>query len=259
MQTERTLTKIPRISRALTDLKWVLREFSVCIAAGYAYQSILAFSFLVCLAQVDSLSAQSQVAATEANYAEALTAIIEFDNARLKDVISIQPPLLSAEDENGQSLIDYAFYHLNDDGAPQTNYVFLKFLIDNNFFGQRVDRANHVPMAVSSLRRADKYRSRKDVTEDMIFHRTRAPLIELLSIVVADSLQEQVLTSEQSLGVIMTICDPQAYSVDDENLLSPQVSNAVEKALNSTHFEFALVYAATGSIDRNCATQFLNN
>lgn len=191
------------------------------------------------------------------SYENALQAIIDFQNDRLEQIITQQPELLHEKDARGMTLIDSAFLHFNDDLAPQVNSDVLTFLISSNFFNQQVDRSRHLEQALTSLRFVDTHLQRTDLPEDMIFHKSRLPIVELISNVIEDRLNENDLDSDQSLEILLSICAPHAYVGVEEQILSAQVVNAIKDSITPVHYSFISTYISTGTLDGTCIEQIL--
>ncbi len=194
----------------------------------------------------------------KALYDEAVRANADFHNARLQEIVSSHPEVLLERNENGLSLIRFAFFYLNDDLVSQTNFEFIEFLIRNDFFGQDVDKAEHFDFAVQAMRGADRQISRIDLPEEMIFHKTRDPFIALLSRTIVDRVSHNPFSSQESLELLLDVCDPKVFVAGQEKLLNKQLVTAVERTLSQTHRGFVESYVKTGTLNALCVESFLN-
>ncbi|WP_353339717.1 hypothetical protein [Pelagimonas sp. KU-00592-HH] len=189
---------------------------------------------------------------------EAFQANANFENHRLEEIVSSRPELLLERNANGQTLVDFAFFYLNDDLVSQTNLIFLKHLFKNDFYGQSIDRSEHFSLAVKALRGADGQIGRIDLPDDMIVHDAREPFIALLSDTISDRLQQAPLTSEDSLQLVLDICDPKAFHLGQEAFFGKQLTQAIASTLVPQHKNFVEVYAQSGTLNVSCVEALSN-
>ena len=190
----------------------------------------------------------------DGEFETALSAMIAFENKALENVIKNSPELLFEEDAIGRTLIDNAFFFVNDDLAPQTNFGFIEFLIANDFFDQPIDRSEHLTLAATSLRIVDRS---IDLPEDIVVHKSRLPLIGLLSSVIEDRLKTSSVEDLESMEVIMAICDPDAIEGREENYVSRSASKALKNSLTSAGIEYLDFFVSGGRLDRKCVDALL--
>lgn len=189
---------------------------------------------------------------------EALQANAGFENQRLQDIVAGHPEMLLVRSETGLSLIEYAFVFINDDLVSQTNFDFLKHLSSNNFYDQEVDRSEHFSFAMNALRAADDQIGRIDLPDDMVVHRTREPFLSLLSETIAYRLPQNPLSSEDSVMLILDICDPSVFQPGQESFVGTQLSQAIASSLTLQLRNFVDVYVQTGTVNANCVAALLN-
>lgn len=200
---------------------------------------------------------QSDMYEPRALFDEALRANANFENERLQKIVSERPEVLLARNSGGISLIEFAFYYLNEDVVSQTNFEFLTFLINHDFFGQKVNRAEHFSFAVRALRGADNQINRIDLSSDMIVHSSREPFIGLLSQTIVDRAERDPLSSEESLGLVLQVCDPEVFEAGQGKFFGTQFVQAVASALIKEHSSFIEVYLQTGTLDAICVEELL--
>lgn len=189
---------------------------------------------------------------------EALQANAEFDNHSLVEIVSSRPELLLEQNANGLTLVEFAFFYLNDDLVSQTNFDFLKHLFENDFHGQNIDRSEHFSFALKALRGADDQIGRIDLPDDMIVHDAREPFIALLSDTISDRLPQAPLTSEDSLQLVLDICDPKAFHLGQEAFFGKQLTQAIASTLVPQHKNFVQAYAQSGTLNASCVEALLN-
>ncbi len=194
----------------------------------------------------------------KALYDEAVLANTNLRNARLQEIVSSHPEVLLERSRDGMSLTRFAFFYLNDDLVSQTNFEFIEFLIRHDFFGQDVDKAEHFGFAVQAMRGADRQIARIDLLDEMVFHKTRDPFIALLSHTIADRVSRNPFSSQESLELLLDVCDPKVFVAGQEKLLNTQLVTAVERRLSQTHRNFVETYVKTGTLNAVCVESFLN-
>ncbi len=187
----------------------------------------------------------------------ALNAVIATENEVLEEIIANRPELLLEVDARGRTLVENAFLYLNDDHAPQTNFGFLEFLIENDFFDQPIDRTEHFSMAAASLRMVDRHLRRGELTEDMIFHKSRLPLVGLLTSVVEDRIKVRLLESEEAMELMLAVCSPDALEGGEGDYFSRPVSTALKSALTRTNAQYLAVFLSVGTLDKKCVEALL--
>ncbi len=195
---------------------------------------------------------------TRSIFDEAKNANARFDNARLLDIVTTSPHVLLAKDQFDRSLIDFAFSHFNDDAVSQTNFEFIQFLLNNNFFAQSVEKDRLFFLALEALRGADKQIGRIDLSEDMRVHTSREPFLALLSQTISLRDQNSPLSSEDSLNAVLEICDKSTFADGQQSFFSKDLVAAISAAISPLHFQFVQVYTRTGTIAGTCATALLN-
>jgi hypothetical protein len=189
---------------------------------------------------------------------EALQANADFENQRLQEIVSSRPELLLDRNKNGLTLINFAFFYLNEDLVSQTNFEFLKHLSSNDFYGLKIDRSEHFSFAVQALRGADDQIGRIDLPDDMIVHSSREPFIALLSDTIGDRQSQEPLSSAVSLELVLDICDPKAFHLGQEKFFGKQLTQAIGNTLAPQHKNFVEVYAQSGTLNANCVKALLN-
>ncbi len=189
---------------------------------------------------------------------EALQANANFDNERLLEILSKKPEVLLERTNNGISLIEFAFFYLNEDLVSQTNFEFIRMLVNNDFFGQKVDRAEHFSFALQALHGADEQIGSIDLSDDMIVHNSREPFIALLSQTIADRVSQKPLGSKESLAVVLDICDPEAFEAGQERFFTKNLIHAVLSPLSPEHRALVEASLRTGIfLDVTCVDELL--
>ncbi|QTN35026.1 hypothetical protein [Cognatishimia activa] len=196
--------------------------------------------------------------ATRSLFDEAKIANARFDNARLLNIVTTSPDVLLVTDQFDRSLIEFAFSHLNDDEVSQTNFEFIQFLLNKNFFAQSVEKDRLFFLALEALRRADKQIGRIDLSEDMRVHTSREPFLALLSQTISLRDQNSPLSSEDSLKTVLEICDKSTFAGGQQSFFSKDLVAAISAAISPLHFEFVQVYTRTGILEGSCAKALLN-
>jgi hypothetical protein len=219
----------------------------------WAIAAVTALCIFTCpaLAQTDTVRLKTL-------YDQAHRAIVSFENNQLENIVSQSPEVLLERNQSGISLIEFAFSYYNEDHVTQTNFEFIVFLVSNDFFGQKVDRANHLSLALDALRGADRQINRIDLSDDMVVHRSREPFIALLSQTINGRVSREPLESEESMRLILELCDAKAFKAGQEVLFSDHFTRVVTSGLSTTHRRFIGSYVKTGILNAICTDEFLN-
>ncbi|WP_170398947.1 hypothetical protein [Ruegeria arenilitoris] len=257
----RALLTLTRPSHYQKELPWTLRGmpvFRTHFALIVSRFVGIAFALSVSSGVLCSGSARADTSDPIKLFEDALQANADFENQRLQEIVSSRPELLLERNKNGLTLIDFAFFYLNEDLVSQTNFDFLKHLSSNDFYGQKIDRSEHFSFAVQALRGADDQIGRIDLPDDMIVHSSREPFIALLSDTIADRLSQDPLNSAGSLELVLDICDPKAFHLGQEKFFGKQLTQAIASTLVPQHKSFVEVYAQSGTLNANCVEALLS-
>ena len=231
--------------------------FRTCTTLIVSRHRFMIFALAMLCSFSHAAPAQADANQQKALFNEALRANAILENERLQEIVSKTPKILLELNQNGMSLIEFAFVYLNEDLVSQTNLDFLEFLTSNDFFGQEIDRAEHFSFAVQALQGADDQIGSIDLSDDMIVHNSREPFIALLSQTITDRVSQKPLSSEESLALVLDICDPEAFEAGQEKLFGTQLIEAIASALVPQHRSFVEVYLKTGTLDATCVEGLL--